>query len=116
MPDARNRIGETWTGPGDRAIDILDPATGERVGRAPRSGRTEVDEAVRAAREALRGWSAVPAPRRGEVLFRAGAVMESRKDELARAVTREMGKPKAEAIGDVQEAVDMAFYMGGEGR
>jgi aldehyde dehydrogenase (NAD+) len=58
----------------------------------------------------------LPAPRRGEILFRAGEILIRRKRELGELVTREMGKVIAEGLGDVQEAIDMAFYMGGEGR
>src|SRR2546428_1605590 len=58
----------------------------------------------------------MPAPRRGEILFRFGQLLIEQKDELALLMTREMGKVLPEAGGDVQEAVDMSFYMGGEGR
>jgi aldehyde dehydrogenase (NAD+) len=58
----------------------------------------------------------VPAPRRGEVLFRFAQLLTDAKDELTDLMTHEMGKVKAEAAGDVQEAIDMAYYMGGEGR
>jgi aldehyde dehydrogenase (NAD+) len=115
MSAARNYIGGTWTdGPG--AIERLDPATGEVIGTAPRSGQAEIDAAVAAAKAAYPAWRATPAPKRAEMLFRAAFVMERRKDELGRLVTREMGKVKVEALGDVQEAIDMAYYMAGEGR
>jgi aldehyde dehydrogenase (NAD+) len=58
----------------------------------------------------------VPAPKRGEILFRFGALVAEAKDELAQLMSREMGKVLAEAGGDVQEAVDMSYYMAGEGR
>jgi aldehyde dehydrogenase (NAD+) len=75
-----------------------------------------VDEAVAAARAAFPAWRSVPAPKRGELLFRAAERLAHEKQVLARIVTREMGKVIAEARGDVQEAVDMAYYMAGEGR
>ncbi len=115
MSAARNYIAGTWSdGPG--AIDRLDPATGEVIGTAPRSGKTEIDAAVAAAKAAYPAWRATPAPKRAEMLFRAAHIMERRLEELGRLVTREMGKVKIEAIGDVQEAIDMAYYMAGEGR
>jgi aldehyde dehydrogenase (NAD+) len=86
------------------------------VAIAPASSARDVDDAVAAARAALSAWRAVPAPKRGEVLFRAAERLAHEKEALARIVTREMGKVIAEARGDVQEAVDMAYYMGGEGR
>lgn len=114
--DAKNLIGGAWSGPGRRSLPIIDPATGRTVGKAPRSGAKEIAAAVDAARQAQPGWAAVPAPRRGEILFQAARVLESRKQELGRLVTAEMGKVKAEALGDVQEAIDMAYYIAGEGR
>jgi len=114
--DAKNLIGGVWSGPKGKVQRILDPATGKTIGKAPSSGAKEIHAAVAAAKEAQRGWAAVPAPRRGEILFQVARVMEARKQELGRLVTAEMGKVKAEALGDVQEAIDMAYYMAGEGR
>src|SRR5919201_873754 len=61
-------------------------------------------------------WRLVPAPKRGEIIFRFAQLLIEQKDELTELMTREMGKVKAEAGGDVQEAIDMSFYMAGEGR
>ncbi len=72
--------------------------------------------AMRAAGEAFDAWRATPAPKRGEILYRFGALMAEHKERLARAMTREMGKVLAEARGDVQEGIDIAFLMAGEGR
>ena len=86
------------------------------VAEAPLSDREDVDRAVVAARAALPAWSRLPAPRRGEILFRAGEMLVRNKRRLGDLVTREMGKVLAEGLGDVQEAIDIAFYMAGEGR
>src|SRR5262249_4440667 len=72
--------------------------------------------AVDAAREAYKTWRLVPAPKRAEILFRAAELLVKRKEEFSRDMTREMGKVLAETRGDVQEAVDMTYYMAGEGR
>ncbi len=88
----------------------------EVVAGAPLSGREDVDQAVAAARAALTGWRMTPAPRRGEVLFRAGELLIREKRRLGELVTREMGKVIGEGLGDAQEAIDIAFYMAGEGR
>jgi len=88
----------------------------EVVAVVPRSRETDVDRAVGAARKALPGWRLTPAPRRGEILFRAAELLLQQKQTLGRLVTREMGKVLEEALGDVQEAIDMAYYMAGEGR
>ncbi len=90
--------------------------TRELIGLFPRSTAEDVDAAVRAAAEAFEPWRLTPAPRRAEILYRAAETLVDRKDELAQDMTREMGKVLAEARGDVQEAIDMTYYMAGEGR
>jgi alpha-ketoglutaric semialdehyde dehydrogenase len=97
-------------------FDSLNPATGEVIESFPRSGAEDVDRAVAIARAAWEDWRLVPAPERGNILFRFAQLLERSKPELSDLMTREMGKVKAEAGGDVQEAIDMAYYMGGEGR
>jgi aldehyde dehydrogenase (NAD+) len=92
------------------------PADGETIGVFPRSGPADVDRAVEAAKAAYEEWRLVPAPKRGEVLFRFAQLLAEHKDDVTDLMTHEMGKVKAEAAGDVQEAIDMAYYMGGEGR
>jgi aldehyde dehydrogenase (NAD+) len=86
------------------------------IGLFPASGPEDVDEAVRAAKKAFASWRLVPAPKRGEILQRVGEVLRKRKEELARGMTREMGKILKETRGDVQEGIDTAFYVAGEGR
>jgi acyl-CoA reductase-like NAD-dependent aldehyde dehydrogenase len=99
------------------AFEDRNPAnTRELVGMFPRSTTEDVDAAVRAAADAFKSWRLVPAPKRAEILYRAAEALVKRKDELARDMTREMGKVLAEARGDVQEAIDMTYYMAGEGR
>jgi aldehyde dehydrogenase (NAD+) len=86
------------------------------IGRFADSGREDVEKAVAAAREAFPRWRALPAPKRGEILYRAAEILVRRKEEFSRDMTREMGKVLAETRGDVQEAIDMTYYMAGEGR
>ena len=86
------------------------------VGVFARSAAADVDAAVAAARDAFPAWRRTPWPRRGDVILRAAEVMEARKEELARLMTREMGKVIEEARGDVQEAIDMGKFIAGEGR
>jgi len=97
-------------------FDSLNPATGEVIESFPRSGAEDVDRAVATARAAWEEWRLVPAPERGNILFRFAELLRSEKPALSDLMTREMGKVKAEAGGDVQEAIDMSYYMGGEGR
>ncbi|MBI3817495.1 MAG: aldehyde dehydrogenase family protein [Planctomycetes bacterium] len=89
---------------------------GDLVGLFPRSDHRDVDAAVDAARRAFKTWRLVPAPKRAELLYRVARLLEERKEEFARAMTREMGKVIAETRGDVQEAIDTAYYCAGEGR
>jgi acyl-CoA reductase-like NAD-dependent aldehyde dehydrogenase len=86
------------------------------VGVFQRSTQMDVERAIESARRAFATWRLVPAPRRAELLFRAAQLIAERKEELARDMTREMGKVLDETRGDVQEAIDMTFFMAGEGR
>jgi alpha-ketoglutaric semialdehyde dehydrogenase len=86
------------------------------VGMFPRSGKEDVDDAVKAAREAYDKWRLVPAPARGDILRKIGDLLVSRKEDLAREMTREMGKVLTETMGDVQEGIDTAYYAATEGR
>jgi len=82
----------------------------------PASAIADVDGAVSAAKKAFDGWRLVPAPKRGEILYRVGELLKKYKEELARIETREMGKVLKETRGDVQEGIDCAFLNAGEGR
>src|SRR3970040_511812 len=83
------------------------------IGLFPASGAEDVDEAVGAAKKAFAKWRLVPAPKRGEILYRAGEILRRRKEEIARLMTREMGKILKETRGDVQEGIDNAYYTAG---
>jgi acyl-CoA reductase-like NAD-dependent aldehyde dehydrogenase len=86
------------------------------VGMFVSSSSEDVDAAVDAAKEAYKSWRLVPAPKRAEILYRAAELLLLRKEEFSKDMTREMGKVLAETRGDVQEAIDMTYYMAGEGR
>ncbi len=88
----------------------------EVVGVFPKSTKGEVDRAVQAAKKAFPEWARTPAPKRGEIMGRAGELMLQRKAEIAELMTREMGKVLKETLGDTQEGIDTAFYAFGEGR
>ena len=90
--------------------------TRDLVGIFQKSAKADVDAAVAAAKRAFAKWRLVPAPRRAEIVFRAAEILIERKEEYAREMTREMGKVLAETRGDVQEAIDAAYYNAGEGR
>jgi len=90
--------------------------TDDLVGVFQKSTAADVTRALDAARAAYERWRLVPAPKRAELLFRAAQLLADRKEALARDMTREMGKVLDETRGDVQEAIDMTFFMAGEGR
>ncbi len=119
MPKAfRNLIGgEERDAVSGRTFENRNPADwNEVIGIFPKSDKRDVDAAVKAAKEAYREWSLYPAPRRGDIVKKAGDIMVARKEELAREMTREMGKVLVETRGDVQEGIDTAYYSASEGR
>ena len=114
----QNYIGGEWVDAASgETFESRNPArTSDLIGHFPKSGDEDVARAVEAAKAAFREWSLMPAPKRGEILKRVGDLMTERKSEIARAMTREMGKPFFETKGDVQEAIDTAYYAMTMGR
>lgn len=112
-----NYIDGSWVpSASGKTFSSINPATVEVLGEVTLSTPDDVAAACGAAARAFDSWRRTPAPRRGEIIFRAAEILVRRKDELARLMTMEMGKVIKEACGDVQEAIDMAYYMAGEGR
>src|SRR6266702_1640886 len=114
----KNFIDDEWveasTG---ETFENRNPAdTRDVIGIFQRSGKADVEAAVDAAKRAFQKWRLAPAPRRAEIIYRAAEMLFERKEDYARDMTREMGKVLKETRGDVQEAVDTAYYMAGEGR
>jgi aldehyde dehydrogenase (NAD+) len=117
VKEFRNFIGGEWVDAASgETFESLSPATGDALGTFPLSSAEDVDRAAAAAREAWDDWRLTPAPERAQLLYRFAALLSEQKAELTDLMTREMGKVKAEAGGDVQEAIDMSVYMAGEGR
>src|SRR6202051_959086 len=105
---------ESTTG---KTFENRNPAdTRDLVGIFQKSAKADVDAAVAAAKRAFAKWRLIPAPRRAEMVFRAAEILIGHKEEHAREMTREMGKVLKETRGDVQEAIDAAYYNAGEGR
>ncbi|MFP4529608.1 MAG: aldehyde dehydrogenase family protein [Candidatus Kapaibacterium sp.] len=118
MERFKNYINGQWVEPqSGEYFKNISPANYEDViGEFPKSGQADVDAAVAAAKEAFATWRRVPAPKRGDMLRKAGDIFSRRKKELGRIMTREMGKPTFETEGDVQEAIDTAYYAATETR
>jgi len=113
-----NYIGGNWTHAIDgETFDSVNPArTAEVIGTFARSKAPDVEAAVAAARASYPAWRRMPSPARGAIISRAAAILEQRKEEIARQMTAEMGKVLVEARGDVQEAIDMGHYIAAFGR
>jgi aldehyde dehydrogenase (NAD+) len=114
----KNYINGEWVeSRSSKATENRNPAnTSELIGMFPASIEEDVKLAVDAAKAAYAKWRLLPAPKRAEILYRAGETLIRRKEDFARDMTREMGKVLAETRGDVQEAIDMTYLMAGEGR
>ena len=114
----KNFIGGQWVEPTTgEYMENRNPADWrELIGRFPKSGPRDVARAVQSALKGFALWRKVPAPQRGDVMRRVGDLLVERKETIARAMTREMGKVLAETRGDVQEGIDTAYYAAGEGR
>ncbi len=88
----------------------------ELIGLFPKSGAEDLAMAVESAKKGFAAWRSTPAPQRGDVLRAVGDLLAERKEEIARVMTREMGKILDETRGDVQEGIDTAYYAAAEGR
>jgi alpha-ketoglutaric semialdehyde dehydrogenase len=112
-----NFIGGDWVpAQSGRTFDSVNPAdTSDVVGQFPASGADDVASAVAAAQAAQAAWAATPAPKRGDVLFRAANILEARAADVARDMTRDEGKTLPEAKGEVGRAINILRYYGGEG-
>src|SRR4051812_94041 len=118
IPEYHNFIDGSWvrSDSGERFENRNPARTSDLIGEFQKSTAADAAQAIDAARRAYSSWRLVPAPRRAEILFRAAQLIADRKESLARDMTREMGKVLDETRGDVQEAIDMTFFMAGEGR
>lgn len=115
--EIRNFIDGKWMiDDGLSTVPVVNPANGEQLANVPLSTKAQVDEAVAAAKKAQKAWALVPAPKRADYLYEIGFKLKEKKEYLAQILTKEMGKVIEEARGEVQEGIDMAFYMAGEGR
>jgi aldehyde dehydrogenase (NAD+) len=118
VPTFGHFIAGEWTeSTGGGTFESRNPAdTRDVIGRFQQGTAADAAMAIKAAETAFPMWQRTPAPKRGEILYAFGQLMTEHKERLARAMTREMGKVLAEARGDVQEGIDIAFLMAGEGR
>lgn len=111
----KNFINGDWISVSNRE-KVYNPANGNEIAEVPDSETSHLRKAVEAAWAAQKEWALVPAPQRAEILYQVGSIMRERKERLSQLLTLENGKVIEEARGEVQEGIDMAFYMAGEGR
>lgn len=118
MQRFKNYINGQWVEPqsGEYFKNISPANIEDVIGEFPLSGQADVDAAAKAAKDAFKMWKNMPAPKRGDILRKVGDIFNRRKEELGRIMTREMGKPTFETEGDVQEAIDTAYYSASETR
>ena len=109
--------GEWMTGHSGELFEDRNPADRDDLIATFAAGdAVDIDEAVQAAKAAYPGWMETPAPKRAEYVYRVGLLLEQRKEELSVLMSREMGKTLRESRADIQEGIDFAVYMAGEGR
>ncbi|MDP3918322.1 MAG: aldehyde dehydrogenase family protein [Nanoarchaeota archaeon] len=113
----KNYIGGRWISPSNnKYFESYSPHNNKSLGQFPKSSEKDVEKAISVAKEAYTKWKDVPAPKRGEILLEIANILKQEKKRLGKIITNEMGKVTSEAEGDVQEAIDIAEYMAGEGR
>jgi alpha-ketoglutaric semialdehyde dehydrogenase len=114
----KNYIGGQWVEPASgEYFENRNPANkNDLIGLWPRSNKEDLSRAIESAKRGCEIWRRTPAPLRGDVIRRAGDIIDRRKDDISRAMTREMGKVLKETSGDVQEGIDTAYYAATEGR
>ena len=114
----KNFVGGIWMDCStNKTFKNIDPAhTGTVISEFQDSEQVDIDRAVEIAYQAFQSWKRVPAPMRGEIMYKAAEILVRDKECIALGMTQEMGKPLSETRGDVQEAIDMAYYAAGEGR
>ncbi|MDZ7837176.1 MAG: aldehyde dehydrogenase family protein [Actinomycetota bacterium] len=109
-------IGGKWVDSldGDK-IEVTNPATGEVFARVPKAHKPDVEKAIEAANSAFKGWSSLSPFTRGKFLRKASRLVEERKEEIARLMTQEQGKPFKEALGEVEKGANILSYYAEEG-
>ncbi len=114
----KNYVGGQWVDSASgKTFEVTNPAHCTKVlATVQDSNEEDISKAVEEARRAFRTWKKIPAPKRGEILFKAAEILVRDKEDIAKMMTKEMGKPLSETRGDVQEAIDMGYYAAGEGR
>jgi len=116
-PTLKMLIGGSWTATGEAGtMEVVNPATGEAIGHCPKASPAQLDAALKAAEDAFAGWSRTPGAERHRILRRAAELLRERAGEIARVVTAEMGKPRAQAVGEITGSADVIDFLGEEAK
>lgn len=114
--NGKHYINGEWTEKGNDSIKVMNPATGEQVGTVPNGGEAEATEAVEAAAAAFPSWSKTTAYERAELLMKWHDLLLEHKEEVGEILTKEMGKPLKEAIGEVEYSASFISWFAEEGK
>lgn len=114
--NGKHYINGEWTETGDGKIEVMNPATGEIVGSVPNGGEKEATAAVEAAAAAFPEWSKTTAYHRAELLMKWHDLLLEHKEEIGEILTKEMGKPLAEAIGEIEYSASFVSWFAEEGK
>jgi len=114
--EGKHYINGEWSTSGDGVIKVMNPATGEQVGTVPNGGEAEATKAVEAAAEAFPEWSKTTAYHRAELLMKWHDLLLENKQQVAEIMTKEMGKPLAEAIGEIEYSASFISWYAEEGK
>lgn len=114
--EGKNYINGEWSTAGDGVIDVMNPATGEKFGTVPNGGETEATAAVDAAAEAFKSWSKTTVYERASLLMKWHDLLLENKQEVAEIMTKEMGKPLAEAVGEIEYSASFISWFAEEAK
>jgi succinate-semialdehyde dehydrogenase / glutarate-semialdehyde dehydrogenase len=114
--EGKHYINGEWSTSGSGVIDVMNPATGERYGTIPNGGEEEATAAVEAASAAFAEWSKTTAYERSALLMKWHDLLMEHKQEVAEIMTKEMGKPLAESIGEIEYSASFVSWFAEEGK
>ncbi|MBX0313470.1 NAD-dependent succinate-semialdehyde dehydrogenase [Planococcus glaciei] len=114
--EGKNYINGEWSTAGDGVIDVMNPATGEKFGTVPNGGEAEATAAVDAAAEAFKSWSKTTVYERASLLMKWHDLLLENKQEVAEIMTKEMGKPLVEAIGEIEYSASFISWFAEEAK
>lgn len=115
--DTRLLINGEWCDAASgKTLDVLNPATGQVIGKVAHAGIADLDRALEAAQRGFEAWRKVPAHERAAVMRKAAALVRERASDIGRLMTQEQGKPFAEAKVEVLAAADIIEWFADEGR